>query len=71
MGMCRYEIRDAVLDAMADVLGTDERVPTEKRAMFKAYADAKKAEEKMENIFEEAEKATENAKKAEPVSSDD
>lgn len=53
--MCNYEIRDAVLDAMADVLGSDERVPESQRAKFKAYAEAKKAEEKMQDIFSDEE----------------
>jgi hypothetical protein len=55
MGMCSYEIRDCVLDAMADVLGSDERVPEDKRKMFKAYAESKKAQERMEDIFNEME----------------
>lgn len=53
--MCSYEIREAVLDAMADVLGADERVPANQRAKFKAYAEAKKAEEKMQDVFSDEE----------------
>ena len=53
--MCSYEIREAVLDAMADVLGSDERVPQAQREKFKAYAEAKKAQEKCEDIFSDEE----------------
>ena len=66
--MCSYEIRDAVLDSMADVLGNDERVPADQRKKFKAYAEAKKAEEMMQDIFSDGDDAP---KKTEVVSSDD
>lgn len=71
MGIDTWEIRNEILDAMADVLGSDSRVPPDQQKKFQAYAKIKKAEREAERLIEDAKSDAEEEAKTEKVDDTD
>lgn len=53
MHMSSYEMRDIIIDAMAETLVDNEKVPADTRNKIRAYLDVQKAEKKAADVFDE------------------
>ena len=60
MSFDTWEIRNEILDAMAETLGNDPNIPEEQRKKFKAYTNVKKAEKQAEKLIDDAKKSADS-----------
>lgn len=65
--MDMWEIRDEIIDSMAEVLANDKSVPEATRKRIRAYCDVKRAEARVEALSEEEEETREASAAGETV----